>query len=136
MVVQLCFGRKIDDASAGTGLGIGGTEHHALDARMQDGADAHGAGLERDIQRAAGKPVVVFLPRRFAQRQNLGVCRGIAGSKRAVASSAYDSALAYDDCPDWNLAQRQRTLRLTKGFLHPEFVGEGHGEEANAATRN
>ena len=103
---------------------------------MSDSAGAHRAGLNRHVEIAVEQTIVADGRSGFAQRENLGVCRGIVGRERTVASPADDSALAHDDCSDGNLAQRQRTLRLTKRFFHPEFVGEGHGEEANAATRD
>ena len=101
---------------------------------MSDGAGAHRAGLNRHVEIAVEQTIVADGRSGFAQRKDLGVRRGIVGRDRAVASPAYDSALAHDDRSDGNLAQRQRTLRFTERFFHPEFVGEGHGEEANAAT--
>src|SRR5687768_8878687 len=54
MMIEPLFRRKIYDASARTGLGIGSAIYEPRDARVKDGAHAHGAGFQRHVQRAAG----------------------------------------------------------------------------------
>src|SRR5688572_17220572 len=53
VVVPMADCGQVDDAAAGAGLGIARAEHHACDARVDHGADAHRARLERDVELAA-----------------------------------------------------------------------------------
>jgi len=55
----------------------------------------------------------------LAQRDDLGVGRGIVVGDVAVPSAADDAALAYNYCSDRNFADLQRALRGAKGFLQP-----------------
>src|ERR1044071_1894371 len=59
MVVQTLFLKEIQGASRGAGLGIGSAEHHAPDARMEHGAHAHGARLQRHVQGRAHRDLAL-----------------------------------------------------------------------------
>jgi hypothetical protein len=48
-MVQAGLAEHVEDAAAGAGLGIGGAEDDAGDAREDERASAHGTGLEGDI---------------------------------------------------------------------------------------
>src|SRR6266849_1314739 len=71
VVVEFLFRKQIHDAAAGAGLGVGRAIHEPRDARMHDGARAHGAGLERHVERAAFQTVVAEFLSRFAQGLDL-----------------------------------------------------------------
>src|ERR1035437_5487080 len=116
------------------GLSIFRSVNQAANSCKGYSARAHRAGLNRHVEIAVEQAIVPDGRSGLPQRKDLGVCRGIVGGERAVASPAHDSSLAHYDRSYGNLAQRQRTLRFTERFLHPESVGKSHGDEANAAT--
>src|ERR1039458_5838405 len=88
-------------------LRVFGSVNQPADPRMSDSAGAHRAGLNRHVDFAVEQTVVADGRSGFTQREDLSVCRGIVGRKRTVASPAYDSALAHDDCSDGDLALRE-----------------------------
>ena len=78
VVIQTRFGEQIDYAARSPGLGVGSPVDHARDARMDDGAGAHRAGLQSDVQGATRQAVVLDLQCRSTQRPYFGVGRRIA----------------------------------------------------------
>src|SRR5450432_2573686 len=50
--------RDIEDAAARAGFGVPGAEHHPGDARIDGGADAHGAGLQGHVENRALETIV------------------------------------------------------------------------------
>jgi hypothetical protein len=54
MVIKTLFGEQVHDAATGATLWIGRAIDDPRDARMHDGPRAHGAGLKRHVEIAAG----------------------------------------------------------------------------------
>lgn len=78
-MVEPGISRQISERSAETRLGIGCSEHQAIDARIDQGTGAHGAGLERDVKRTAAEPPsVASSSSGLADGENLGVSQRIA----------------------------------------------------------
>ena len=73
----------VNDAAA---LGVLGAEHHPTDPGLADRAGAHGAGLKADIEGQARQTVVADSLRRGANRQDLGMGRGVIKADRSVFS--------------------------------------------------
>ena len=80
---------------------------------------AHRAGLERDVERAAGQAVVAERAGRVAQRRDLGVRGRVVARDRRVAAAADDRAVADDDRADRDLAARRRRPRERERLAHP-----------------
>ena len=89
---------------------------------MQHGTAAHGAGLQRHIQRAALKPVIAQSPSRFAQGQHLGMGRWVLGRERAVMTAAYDLPVLDDHSPHRHLATGGGAARLLQRLVHEVLV--------------
>ncbi len=53
LVVELRVVEHREHRAAGAGLGIGGGKHQPVEARVNHGSGAHGAGLQRHVKRAA-----------------------------------------------------------------------------------
>src|SRR5271166_6259363 len=58
LVVELRMIQYFENSPAGAGLGISGGEDQAVNARVNHGSGAHGAGLERHVERATGESIV------------------------------------------------------------------------------
>ena len=86
LVVQAWVGKRVRYRPGGAGLGIGGAVDHARQSRVQHGARAHGARLQRDVQRAAVQPVVAQRGRTGAQRGDFGVGGGVVPGNGRVAA--------------------------------------------------
>ena len=55
-VIQAGIVGDLVERAAGAGLGVVGAVNHCGDAGLDDGAGAHGAGLQRDVQRTIEEP--------------------------------------------------------------------------------
>ena len=81
-----------EDAAAGPGLGVGSGVDQARDAGVQDGAGAHGAGLERAEERAVEQAVVGECDAGGAEGDDLGVGGGVVVAQNAVVGAGEDLA--------------------------------------------
>ena len=128
--------QQIADRARHPRLVIPRAEHHAIEPREHDGARAHRARLERDVQRA---------PRRAATRRAPRPPRGCASS----SACAVGSCVAYAcDCPraraaapsrndhgaDRHVTRRARRAP-PRAPLHPSRVAACHGSRRVAAAR-
>ena len=91
-------------------------------ARMQHGAAAHGAGLQRDIERAAIEPVVAQMLRRCAQRHDFRVCGGVVPQHRCVAARGNHLAILDHHRPHRHFARQRCGLCLGQRLAHPVRV--------------
>lgn len=102
LVVKLGVVHDAENRAAGAGFGVGGRVDEAGDARVQDGAGAHGARFERDVEGAAAfrseDAVVRERASGFAEGDDLGVGGGIAVAEDSVLASANDLVFVDDDC--------------------------------------
>jgi hypothetical protein len=92
------------------------------DPRVHRRADAHQTRLDRDAQHGARQPVVPHLPRRVADRHNLGVRGRIAGRDRLVEAAPDNRALQDHDRADRHLAGVACPARLLDRQRHPLVV--------------
>jgi hypothetical protein len=90
---------------------------------MNHRAGAHRARLNCNKQLAIFQTMVTEGDTGFAQRNDLGMCRGIAISNVAVPSPADNLSIVHDDCADRNFSGLECALGTAQSFLHPEFVG-------------
>src|SRR5271168_3493310 len=82
---QARLARQINHAAAGSGLRVPCAEYHA---RIEYRADAHGAGLQRRIERGAAQAVILEPLRALAQRDDLGMGGRVEAADRTVPSLA------------------------------------------------
>jgi hypothetical protein len=121
----------IDDLQYGVdrpSLRIFGPINQPADPGVGDGAGAHRAWFNRDVQVAIEQAIVADGLAGFAQRQDLGVRRGIMSADGTVAAAADDAAVEDDNGAHRHFAQRKRAARFPQSFFHPELVRFGHKE--------
>src|SRR5271157_328260 len=129
LVVELGMVEHLQHGMHRSGFRVFRAIDQAPDARVRDGASAHGAGLDSHVEIAIEQAIVADGFSSFAQCKYFSVrCRIVAG-ERTVAPTAYNVSAVHDHCPDGNFAHREGALRLAQRFLHPELVGEGHSGE-------
>ena len=110
----------VDRAALGVGRGV----VEAADAGVADGAGAHRAGLQRDIEIAIGEPGVSEPARGLADRQHFGMGGGVGIFAGAVAGARDDFAGAGYRRANGRLAARFGGA----GFLEGDAQGiVGHG---------
>jgi len=103
-MIELGMVHDLKHGTAGAGLGVGGGVDQARDAGVQDGSCTHGAGLQRDVEFAAGEPVVPEVLRDGAHGDDFGVSGGVAVANDAVLAAADDLAVQSDYGTDGNFA--------------------------------
>jgi len=112
-------------------LGIFRSVDQAANAGVGDGAGAHRARLNRDVDVAIEQTIVADGEPGFAQGNDLGMRRRIIRSDRAIAAAPDDLAVAHDHRSDRHFAEREGTLRLAQRFFHEQLVRGGHALEGN-----
>ena len=71
------LGEEVCHRAAAARLDVGGTVHHPLDAAVDDGAAAHGAGFQRHEQLTLPQPPAAQLFAGRVNGQQLGVVEGV-----------------------------------------------------------
>lgn len=67
-----------------TGFRVCCAINHTADPCMRNRTHAHDAGLQSDVQRDTGQPVIVLDNRALAQGNNFGMSRGVAVRNRSI----------------------------------------------------
>ena len=122
MIEALIRGQEVEDAAAGTALGVAGTENDAGDAGMDEGTGAHGAGFEGDVEGGGGEAIVAEALAGGAEGADLSVGAGVMGGDGAVPALAQDLAGGDQHRPDRHLAQGPRPLRQGDRLAHPVAI--------------
>ena len=123
LVVELRLCKQIDDRAGGAGFGLGCAKHHTLKPRMEHGATAHGAGFQRDIQRAAVKPIIAHHLGGGTQGHDFSVGRWVVAINRGVAAGCNHHAGPHDDRADRYFARCGRQARFGQRQRHEIFIG-------------
>jgi len=113
---------EIDCTARRAGFRIIGAEDQSVDPCLHDDADAHSAGLQRDIQSCAVNAVILNGKTRCAQRDDLGVGAGVGIPNGAILSARKDFIAYDDDCTDRNFACRTSLFGLVQRLLHEAGV--------------
>lgn len=102
---------------------VAGTEDEAADAGVDEGAGAHGAGLEGAIKGGAFKAVVAEAAGGLAEGENFGVSGGVGQSNGGVGGGGEQGAIGADeDSADGDLAGLLTAAGGIEGLTHPLFV--------------
>ncbi len=109
----------MDAVVDGAGLGVGGGVDDAAQAGVGDGAGAHGAGFERDVQVATIEPAGAAGGQGSADGHEFGVGGGIGELAHAIALGGEDAPALHDH-------GTHRCLARFGGF-GGEIEGEVHG---------
>ena len=127
LVVDLGMPKQVEHRACRPGLGFHRAIHHPRQPRVQHGATAHGAGLQRDVQAAAVQPVVAQALGCRTQGDDLGMGRGVMVLHRGIAASGDDLTVLDHDGAHRHLARAGCGLRLGQGQSHPvRVVGHFH----------
>ena len=98
------------------------TVHNLPDARVDEGAHAHQARLERDVYVRGGQTVIADNPRGLAEHQHLRMCGRIARRYWLVETARDDRVVNDEHGADRHLAGREREPRLLERSVHERFV--------------
>ena len=135
LVVEPRVGEDFEAGADGAAFGIVGAEDKARDAGLDEGARAHTAGLNGDVERGIGKAVVAKPAGRFSQTDNFGVGGGVAIAHGAIARTGKDLAVVDEQGADGDFAGLGSGTRFSECFLHELDVNIHRRRENNMRKR-
>jgi hypothetical protein len=118
LMVEARMGEDFETGADGAAFGIVGAVDEARDTGLDDGAGAHAAGLDGDVERGVDETVVAEKTRGFAQCDNFGVGGGVAIADGAVARTRQDLAFMDEHSADGDFAGCGGGTGFGERFLH------------------
>jgi hypothetical protein len=115
-----------------SGFGIVGSVNETTYAGVNQGASAHRARFNCSKQFAVAQAMVAYGCTSLAQRDDLGVARGIGVEQVAVPAASHDTAIAHHHSSDRHFARLESSLGSAQSLPHPEFVS---GRQLSAIGR-
>src|SRR5690606_14763311 len=134
-------GRLVEETAAvqhGAAPGIVGSPDHPADAGVADGARAHGARLQRDIESQVRKAIILQRRRRIAQSDDLGMGGRIMGCDGPVlpAPKHFAGVFVHDHGPDRHHASLSRRLRQIERHAHEPLIMDRHPKDNDKKPRS
>ena len=129
-VIEARLAEDVEDAAGRARLRVRRREDDSRHPREHDRPGAHRAGLEGDVEDGVRDAPAAEPPRRRAQREDLGVRRGVRAPLPLVAGRADYLPLAHHDRADRDVAVLGGALGLAQGQAHELLVA---GEEPGLA---
>ena len=123
LVVELRLGKQVDDRTHRAGAGLRGTKHHPLQAGVQHGTTAHGAGLQRDKQLTTVQPVVAQHLRGRTQRNDFGMGGGVVAGEGGVAAGGDDHAVLHHHRAHRHFTRSCSRVGQRQRLCHKNCVG-------------
>jgi hypothetical protein len=131
LVVEARVGKNFEAGADSATFGIVGAVDEARDTGLDDGARAHAARLDGDIEHGIGEAVVSKTACALAKDENFGVRRGVAIADGAVAGTSEDLAVMDKHGADGNFIGCGHGARFSERLLHELDVSFHLGRENN-----
>jgi hypothetical protein len=129
-MVQPGIREDCEAGAEGAALGVVGGVNDAWNARLDDRASAHAAGLECNVKSGARKAVVAKQARGFAKDDDFGVGGGVVVTNGAVAGTGEDCIVVDKHGADRNFADISRSAGFGESELHEmKIVGHQRHED-------
>ena len=128
------MGEDFEAGAHGAAFGIVGSVDEARDACLDDGAGAHAARLDGDVERGAREAVISKKAGGFAENEDFGVGSGVAIADGAVTGTRQSLPVVDEDSADGDLAGGRRGASFGQRFLHELDVRFHAGRENNMWT--
>lgn len=129
---------NIHDRSACARFGVERSEDQTGNPGQHNGADAHAAGFQGDIEGALGEAPAVHLFGCFTDDKQLCMCCGVLNGFPQIVRPGDDDAIADEEGGDGDFADQRGFPRKAEGLLHElsiEVVGQGHGVVSDSRQR-
>ena len=107
MMIELGMIQDLQHGMDGTSLGICSSVNQTANSRVRDGAGAHGARLDRDVEIAIEESIVADGLSGFAQREDFGMSGGIVRTEGTIAAATDHPTLVNDDGSHRHFAKRE-----------------------------
>ncbi len=117
LMVEARLGKDCKTGADGATFGVVGAVDETRHAGLDDGARAHAARLNGDVERRIGKAVVAKKAGGFAENDDFGVSCRVVVADSAISCASDDFAILNDDGSNRNFSR----IRSRAGFLKREF---------------
>jgi len=104
-------------------LGIVGAVDKTRYARLDYGPRAHAAGLDGDVHRGVGEPIVAKQVRGFTKNDDFRVGSWIIVSDGAIARAGKNPSAVGKNRADWDFSGGCSGASLFQCFLHKSEIG-------------
>ena len=121
-VVEAFVATDAVESLGGASFWIIATPDDAGDAGVHEGACAHRAGLEGDVESGVDEAPAAELLGGFSNCEHLRVCGRVLGGFTFVVAASYDLAFVDDERADRDFAFGLGETCLSDGRLHPLLV--------------
>jgi hypothetical protein len=118
LMVEARVGKDFEAGADSATFGIVGAVDEARNAGLDDGARAHAAGLDGDVERGIPKAVVAKTACALTKDDHFGMGRGVAIADGAIARAGENPALVDEHSTDGNFAGFGGGTSFREGFLH------------------
>ena len=114
MMVEVRVGQDFEAGADPATFGIVGAIDEPRDTSLDDGARAHAAGLDGDVERGISKAVVAKKAGGFAKGDDFCMRRGIAVANGAIVSARKNFAVFHEQCTDRDFVCVGRGARFSE----------------------
>jgi quercetin dioxygenase-like cupin family protein len=130
LVIQLGAGEQLEAGTEGAAFEVIGGIDEAGNPRLNDRTGAHGAGLEGNVEDAAGEAVVAEEAGGFPNDDDFGVGGGVIIANGAIAGTREDDIVVDEHGANGDLTGVRRGAGFVKSKLQiVEIVRHGMNEE-------
>jgi hypothetical protein len=130
LMVEARVGEDFEAGADGAAFGIIGAVNETGDAGLDDGAGAHTAGFDGDVEGGVRKTVVAEKAGSFSKNDDFGVGGGVAIADGAIASTSENLAVMDEHGADGDFARCGCRARFGECFVHKLDISlhrpEGH----------
>jgi hypothetical protein len=128
-VIEFGIGEDIETGAESAAFWVVSAIDEARDTCLDDGAGAHGAGLESDVKSGSRETVIAKKASGFADDDDFGVGGGIVVADGAIARESQNGALIDKQGTNWHFAGLGGGARFIQCEAHElEIVGHQAGE--------
>jgi hypothetical protein len=121
-VVEARLPEHVENAAGGARLRVGGAVDDPREARQDDRAGAHRARLEGHVEDRVRNPPPPEIRSGLAEREDLGVRRGVSPKLALVSRRGEHLPLSHDHGADRDVVVIGGTLRLAQRETHELLV--------------
>jgi hypothetical protein len=122
-MVEVRVREDLEAGADGAALGVVSTVDEARDTGLDDGACAHGAGLDGDVEDGVGEAIITKAASGFAKNDDFSVGGRVAIANGAIAGASEDFAVVDDYCADRDFSGLGRGASFRESLLHDLDVG-------------
>ena len=133
-MIKLVRGEDFEAGAERTTFRVVGGVDDAGDACLDDGASAHSAGFESDVEGSVREAVVAKESGGFTDDNDLGMGGGIVITNGTIICARKNFFVVNEDCTDGDFTGLGGSTCLGKRELHEMHI-VGHGDDENNTMR-